>query len=157
MPRAPTNAPPWRALVSIVALAVVVGVAGQVTGVLGSLERTSVETRFKLRGAQVPDDVAVVAIDAKTFGALRQQWPFPRSLHGRLIRRLHAAGAREIVYDVQFTEPSEPSEDEALYKAIDDVGGVTLATSESDGRGNTDVLGGDANLRAARSQAAPPT
>ncbi len=154
MRRAPTTATPWRALVSIVALAVAVGIVGQVTGLLGSVDRTSVETRFDVRGAQAPDDVAVVAIDAKTFGDLRQQWPFPRSLHGRVVRRLHAAGARQIVYDVQFTEPSKQSEDEALYRAIDDVGGVTLATSESDGRGNTEVLGGDANLRAAGSRAA---
>ncbi len=29
-----------------------------------------------------PDDVVVVAIDAKSFDVLREQWPFPRSLHG---------------------------------------------------------------------------
>ena len=90
----------------------------------------------------------MVAIDAKTFDDLRRQWPFPRSLHGRVVRRLHAAGARAIVYDVQFTEPTEPREDVALYRALGDTGGAVLATSESDGRGHTQVLGGDENLRA---------
>ncbi|HYI36547.1 MAG TPA: CHASE2 domain-containing protein [Thermoleophilaceae bacterium] len=154
MRRAPVTAGPAAALALIVALAFAVGVAAQVTGALGGLERATVEARFGIRGAEKPRDVAVVAIDDKTFGDLRQQWPFPRSLHGRVVRRLHAAGAREIVYDVQFTEPSEPREDEALYRAIDDVGGAVLATSESDGRGNTQVLGGDENLRAAGSEAA---
>ena len=37
------------------------------------------------------------------------QWPFPRSLHAQAIDRLHADGARAIVYDVQFTEPTTPA------------------------------------------------
>ena len=36
----------------------------------------------------------------------------------------------------------------ALYTAIEAAGGAVLATSESDGRGHTNVLGGDENLRA---------
>jgi CHASE2 domain-containing sensor protein len=85
---------------------------------------------------------------------LRKQWPLPRSLHGRAVRRLHAAGAREIVYDVQFTEPTTPKQDLALFDAIGDAGGAVLATSESDGRGRTNVLGGDANLRRVHAEAA---
>ncbi len=98
--------------------------------------------------------MVVVAIDAKSFDVLREQWPFPRSLHGRAVRRLHAAGAREIVYDVQFTEPTAPREDLALYRSIADAGGAVLATSESDEQGHTDVLGGDANLRRIHARAA---
>ena len=131
----------------VVALcAVVAGVVVQQTAILEGLERETLRGRFAVRGPVPVDDVAVVAIDARTFSDLRRQWPFPRSLHGRAIRRLHAAGAREIVYDVQFTEPTEPKEDLALYDAIGDAGGAVLATSESDGRGGTNVLGGDENL-----------
>ena len=49
-----------------------------------------------------------------------------------MVRHLHAAGAREIVYDVQFTEPTRRREDLALFNAIGDAGGAVLATSESD-------------------------
>ena len=39
---------------------------------------------------------------------------------------------RQIVYDVQFTEPSEnPDDDLALYDAVDRAEGVILATGES--------------------------
>ena len=69
------------------------------------------------------------------------------------MRRLHAAGAREIVYDVQFTEPTVPREDLALYRAIEAAGGAVLATSESDGHGHTNVLGGDENLAAINARA----
>ena len=143
-----------RPLACVALTAFAVGLTVQATGALDGLERATLKTRFDLRGAERPDDVVVVAIDAKTFDVLREQWPFPRSLHGRAIRRLHAAGAREIVYDVQFTEPTEPREDLALYRAIEEAGGAVLATSESDSRGRTNVLGGDANLRRANARAA---
>ena len=123
------------ALGVVAALAFGAGLISNLTGALGGLERETLKARFDLRGAEPPEDVIVVAIDAKSFAALREQWPFPRSLHARAIRRLHAAGAREIVYDVQFTEPTVPREDLALYRAIEAAGGAVLATSESDGRG----------------------
>ena len=90
----------------------------------------------------------VVAIDDRTFqaAAARARWPFPRSLHAEVIDRLRAAGAREIVYDVQFTEPTDDREDLALYDALGRAGGRVLATTETDGHGHTNVLGGDANL-----------
>src|SRR5688500_15399774 len=140
------------AMVGLVAFAP--GAAVQATGILEGLERETLKARFDLRGAERPGDVVVVAIDSETFGDLGEQWPFPRSLHGRAIRRLHAAGAREIAYDVQFTEPTEPREDLALYRAIGDAGGAVLATSESDGRGATNVLGGDESLERVGARAA---
>ena len=87
-----------------------------------------------------------MGIDPATFQELRRQWPFPRSLHARAVDALRAAGAREIVYDVQFTEPTKPREDLALYDAIGRAGGAVLATSEFDARGRSQVLGGDENL-----------
>ena len=85
-----------------------------------------------------------------TFSDLERQWPFPRSLHGRAIDALRKAGARRIVYDVQFTEPTSEREDLALFRAIARADDVVLATTETDGRGGTNVLGGDENVRAAR-------
>ena len=143
-----------RPLACVALIAFAVGLTVQSTGVLDGLERATLKTRFDIRGTQRADDVVVVAIDAKSFDVLREQWPFPRSLHGRAIRRLHAAGAREIVYDVQFTEPTAPRQDLALYEAIEAAGGAVLATSESDERGRTNVLGGDANLRRVGARAA---
>jgi CHASE2 domain-containing sensor protein len=143
-----------RPLACIAVLAFGVGAIVETTGALDGLERDTLNERFEQRGAHRPSDVVVVAIDAKSFDVLREQWPFPRSLHGRAIRALHAAGARQIVYDVQFTEPSTPREDLALYRAIDAAGGAVLATSESDEHGHTNVLGGDANLRRIGAEAA---
>jgi CHASE2 domain-containing sensor protein len=116
------------------------------TGALDTLERATITSRFALRHVPRPTGIVIVKIDDQTFDELGRPWPFPRSLHGRVIDRLHAAGAKEIVYDVQFTEPTTAAQDLALYHAIGRAGDVTLATSESDGEGHTNVLGGDANL-----------
>ena len=136
-------------------VAVLAGLAVQLTGALDSLERQSLGARFQVRGEERPDEVVVVGIDDKTFADLGDvSWPFKRSLHAKAIDRLREARAGTIVYDVQFTEPTEESEDLALYDALDRAGGAVLATSESDGRGGTNVLGGDENLRAIGAQAA---
>lgn len=134
-------------------LAAALAVAALLTGVLGALESTTVDQRFRWRGEQPAADVAVIAVDDVSFSDLGEAWPLPRSLYGRAVDRLHAAGVREIVLDVQFTEPTEEREDMALFSAIERAGGAVLATSESDGHGNTNVLGGDENLRAIGAQA----
>jgi CHASE2 domain-containing sensor protein len=146
--------PSAAALATVALLALAVAGAAQLAGALAAPERASVAARFQLRGTDRPDDVVVVGIDDVTFDALNRQWPFPRSLHARAIDELHKAGARLIVYDVQFTEPTTARQDLALYEAIGRAGGAVLATSESDAGGRTDVLGGDANLARVHSQAA---
>jgi HD-GYP domain-containing protein (c-di-GMP phosphodiesterase class II) len=146
--------PRLGALLAVALAAVAIAAAAQETGVLDGLERDSLAARFGLRDAPPHRDVVVVAIDDATFSKLQIHWPFKRSLHGRMIERLHAAGARQIVYDVQFTEPTTAREDGALYDAIGRVGGAVLVTAETDGHGHTNVLGGDANLRAAHARAA---
>ncbi len=137
-----------RPLLMAAAVAIAVTVGAHAGGVLTPFEQESFDARMEMRSAERPSDVAVVAVDGETFSALRRQWPFPRSLYGRAVDRLHAAGAREIVIDVQFTEPTTAREDGALYEAIRRAGGAVLATSETDGHGKTNVLGGDENLAA---------
>ena len=54
-----------------------------------------------------------------------------------------------MVYDVQFTEPTRPADDNALFDAVRRAGNVVLGTSEVREDGGTDVLGG-------RTTSAPP-
>ncbi len=148
--------PPAHVIAVLLAgvIAAVLGVAAHLAHLLPGVQSDSVALRFQARGAQTTDDVVVVAIDDVTFSDLGQQWPFPRSLHGRAVDRLRQARAKTIVYDVQFTEATEEDEDLALYDAIARARNVVLATSETDGQGRTNVLGGDENLRAAGAEAA---
>ena len=111
-------------------------------------ELDTIDARFEIRGdVGAPADVVVVEIDDVSFNELNQAWPFPRSLHADAIDRLRRAGARVIAYDIQFTEPTRPSEDNALIGAVDRADGVVLATTEVGQGGQTNVFGGDQVLR----------
>jgi hypothetical protein len=145
------------AVLAAVFTAAALALAAQAAHLLDLLDRVEDEAvgiRFALRGAETHSNVAVVAINDAGFSDLQLQWPFPRSLHGRAIDRLREAGARAIVYDVQFSEPTRPREDLALMEAVARAPGTVLATTETDGRGGTNVLGGDENLAAAGARAA---
>ena len=134
--------------------AALVAAAASLAGVLGPMEDATVDTRFGLRDTPPVTDIVVVGIDDRSIARLGE-WPFARSRHARAVDRLRQAGARAIVYDVQFTEPSpRPADDLALYDAIGRAGGATLATSTSDDQGRTSVLGGDEMLAGIDSRAA---
>jgi response regulator RpfG family c-di-GMP phosphodiesterase len=150
----PTGRRRIAALAAIALAACAVGIAARESGALAPLEREALKARFNGRGAEPVKGLLVVGIDAKTFTEFNTNWPFRRSYHAGVVRKLHAAGARTIVYDVQFTEPTKEREDFALYDALGDSGGGILATSESDGHGHTRVLGGDDNLARINSRAA---
>jgi CHASE2 domain-containing sensor protein len=148
-----------RAVLLAGVVAALAGVALWAVHGARSLEDTTVSLRFRIRPAHTPRDIAIVGIDAETFSdyAGTQRWPYPRSWHGQVIDELRRLGAKKVIYDVQFTEASEPKEDLALYNAIGRFPGTILATTETDEHGHTNVLGGDENLARVRAQAAMAT
>jgi HD-GYP domain-containing protein (c-di-GMP phosphodiesterase class II) len=139
----------------VAGLAAAVGAVGYGLDAWPRVENDTIDMRFEVRGAEpLPHDVAIVAIDDQTFSALDLRWPFPRRLDADVIRTLHADGARAIAFDVQFTEPSDPTDDLRLFHAVGAARNVVLATTEVNASGQTDVLGGTANLRRAHAIAA---
>lgn len=139
-------------MVAVALAAAGFGVVAHETNLLRWLELRTIDARFEIRGNRAPPrDVAVVAIDARTFSERpADQWPYPRRLHARAIQILKEAGAKVIAYDIQFTEPSNPEDDGLLYDAIYRAGNVVLGTSEIAKGGHTRILGSDKNVRAAR-------
>ena len=76
------------------------------------------------------DSPVIVAVDEPSFAEIGLQWPWPRSLHGRLIEALRKAGAKAIGLDIIFAEPSsDPAADAALAAALGP--DVTLAGDET--------------------------
>ncbi len=61
--------------------------------------------------------VHIVEVDAASISDA-QQWPWPREYHAQLIDQLDAAGARSIVFDIDFSSHSTPQSDAALADAI---------------------------------------
>jgi len=118
---------PWRSVIGWgggPAVAVLVWLIF-LSRLLEPLELKSYDLRFVLRGPLVPHpDLVIVAIDEESARRLKTRiLEWPRSLHARLIRALHAAGARLIVYDLHFTHPSSDSrEDQALARVLEAAG-----------------------------------
>jgi len=74
-----------------------------------------------------PSGLVLVTIDEPSFAETGLQWPWPRSLHARLVDALSRSGASVIAFDILFTETSAPVEDSAFTSAIRKAGNVVLA------------------------------
>lgn len=73
--------------------------------------------RNALRQHPASGDIVVVAIDDRSIQALRKH-PWPRSQHAQLLDGLQRLGARQILVDLKFLSPSEPSQDAALAEVL---------------------------------------
>nr|WP_249139664.1 EAL domain-containing protein [Bradyrhizobium japonicum] len=107
----------------VIALAIVVS-----TGWHSSLRNALTDLRFAWQSHEASGNVVVVAIDAPSIDQIGV-WPWPRRLHAALLRRLEAAGAQDVAFDVDFSTPSDPASDEAFVNALRDVGGSTILPS----------------------------
>ena len=97
-----------------------------VTGVVDKVESLALDLRFQLRGPKAPgSDVVIVLIDERSIQKLGR-WPWTRDVYAALVERLAAAGASVIAFDVLFTEPGTPEEDQALETAMRHAGNVLL-------------------------------
>ena len=101
---------------------------------LENLELKLLDARFAARGIVVPPSaakIAIIGIDQNSLTAVAQ-WPWPRRLHARLIDRLKKAGARVIVFDLDFSDRQFPTQnslsadDRALIGAAKRAGNVIL-------------------------------
>jgi CHASE2 domain-containing sensor protein len=148
-------------LLAVGVLAASAGLTAHATGLLGWLERPTVDARFSIRGKQRPPaNVIVVGLDNDSVHAL-PPFPFPRTIHARVLEHLHAAGARLVVYDISFDRPTSERADQplrgadlALFEGARRAAPVVFATSVISSSGRTEVLGGEANLASVGDHAA---
>jgi adenylate cyclase len=83
---------------------------------------------FFIRPPGPPKDIVIVAIDEPSFSEIGLQWPWPRSLHARLIDVLKREGASVIGFDIAFFEPAQADEDTTLAQAMHRAANVCLAS-----------------------------
>lgn len=92
---------------------------------------------FHIRGPkQTSGDIVIVTIDEATFTSLEIQMPFPRSIYGRMLDNLKKAGARQVIFDILFTERSVEEEDRALVAAAERFGNVVFSGQLQHGIGD---------------------
>ncbi len=93
-----------------------------------TLENLGLDLCYRLRPVSpAPPGLLIVGIDEPSFQELRLAWPWPRRLHATLIDRLAAAGARLIIFDILFADPTTPEDDQLFAEAMHRAGNVILA------------------------------
>lgn len=88
----------------------------------------------RLTPLPVDPRILLVTIDDKTVKELGR-WPWPRDVHAELIERLSAAQPAAILFDVVFSEPGVPANDQRLAAAVCNAGNVVLPLLREDSAG----------------------
>ena len=87
------------------------------TGMHTALQNTLNDMRFGWIHRAASGSVVLVAIDSPSIEKIGV-WPWPRQLHAELLDKLVSAEASDIVFDVDFSSPSDPASDQALVDAL---------------------------------------
>ena len=95
------------------------------SGLHQGLQNGLTDLVFSLTSRSAGGNVVVVAIDPASIAKVGT-WPWPRQIHADLIAKLQAAGATDIVFDVDFSSPSNPSSDAAFASALKNAGGSVV-------------------------------
>jgi len=126
-----------RERILLTILLLVLGIALTLSDGMKRWDLTLYDLFSTLHYQQPADDVLILAVDElslREFG----RWPWPRSLHARLIDKLRRGGARVVGYDIIFSEPSRdnPEDDRELAQAVRENGRVVLPVFHEREAGN---------------------
>jgi adenylate cyclase len=132
-------------LLLVAVFAAGLGIVAYSTHLLRSLELSTVNTRFSIRGNEPrPKNIVIVKIDGASFSDLNKQWPFPRATEARVLNRILAGHPAATAFDVVFSQPSSlgQNDDIALLTAVSNAPGRTVfSIQETDKSGNFEFLG----------------
>lgn len=123
--------PALIAAIVVALLTAAFGVAANSYSLFRGLIHASYDFLLVARGERHAEDAVIVFLDERSHAEMNQPLnaPWDRKLHAQLIQRLTAAGAKAIVFDVVFSDPSVAGReaDEVLAAAIKSSGRVILA------------------------------
>jgi adenylate cyclase len=141
-------------LIVVAVLAAGIGVLAYGTHLLRRSELQTIDARFSVRGPQKPpSNIVFVAINPEAEKELEanhldSRSPLPRKYDAKVIDNLRKAGAQVIAMDMEFTQQTDPTDDNALIEAVGRAHGkVVLATVNVTSEGGTAILGGEPLLR----------
>ena len=107
------------------------------SGLHNALQNALTDFRFGWVPRHASGHIVLVAIDSPSLQKIGV-WPWPRKLHADLIDKLESAGATDIVFDVDFSSPSNPASDEAFVEALKKAGGSVVLPAFKQLVGNGD-------------------
>jgi EAL domain-containing protein (putative c-di-GMP-specific phosphodiesterase class I)/CHASE2 domain-containing sensor protein len=130
----------WRRAILLGGPALV-GAAVLASGQGAAFDQLLRSGRDGIRSHPASGEIHIVEMDARSLAAIGR-WPWPRGVHAEIVDKLHEAGARSIVFDVDVSAASSPAEDEKLAAALKRAGGsVVLPTFRQDaGSGSSEYI-----------------
>jgi diguanylate cyclase (GGDEF)-like protein len=108
-----------------VALAGALLIAAALLGVFAPLDNALRGQRFGLATFPATSDTVFVDIDTASLDSVGV-WPWPRSVHAKLLDELMRLGAGKVAFDVDFAVASDAAGDAAFERALDDAGGYAM-------------------------------
>ncbi|MDY7097726.1 MAG: CHASE2 domain-containing protein [Pseudomonadota bacterium] len=109
----------------LLALAIGGTLYSQANGLTGRIDNQIFDTVSTVARAPLADDIVIVTIDDPSLAEIGA-WPWSRAVHGQLVDRANEAGARLVVLDILFIEPTTTQEDASLAEAMERAGAVFL-------------------------------
>jgi len=97
-------------------------------GIHQPLRNALVDMRFGWLQREASGDVVLVAIDSPSIEKLGV-WPWPRRFHADLVDRLRLAEVTDIIFDIDFSSPSDPASDQAFAEALKRAGASVVLPS----------------------------
>ncbi|MDD5582493.1 MAG: adenylate/guanylate cyclase domain-containing protein [Candidatus Marinimicrobia bacterium] len=99
----------WQSLLAGVIISLVVlllSILVHEMGILETVELKTIDYRFKRRGhiedIPVRSPIVIVALDQESWESIPYRYPYPRKMWAKVVQNLKEAGAKLIVFDVQF-------------------------------------------------------
>ncbi len=75
-----------------------------------TLENKMIDMSYQWRGETgvgADEQIIILAIDDQSIETIKYRWPWPRSVHAKVVDRLSMAQARVVAFDLIFSEASE--------------------------------------------------
>ena len=115
-----------RSWAIIVLVAALVGISAAWSGWATPVDNSVERLRHSISTKRPSGETIIVEIDSRSLREVHA-WPWPRSIHGRLVDRLREAGASQIAFDIDFTSPAaDPAQDRAFGAAIERARGSVI-------------------------------
>lgn len=123
----------------LLALAIAAALYAQTSDWTARIDNQLLDFGSSLTRPPLDPDITLVTIDDESLAQIGV-WPWSRDRHAQLIDQLERDGARLIVLDILFPEPSESGADEALAQAVERSGKVVLPHSFVARRNSVDAI-----------------
>jgi adenylate cyclase len=99
--------------------------------VVNKIEFSIRDEFFEIRGPLSVEDspIVLVAVSEEADAEIPEKWPWPTSVHAKLVENLNKAGAKAILFDILFTQSDEfnPLNDTLFAEAMAKYGNVVIA------------------------------